>query len=70
MEKGSWRFLLVVQPEVRERIEAGLLALAMTELPTRGSILLEYPAGIAEATLASFGFHPERTLTWMKLEPK
>jgi GNAT superfamily N-acetyltransferase len=70
IEKGSWRFILVVQPEAHGRVEAGLIALALTELPTRGSILLEYPAGVAEATLESFGFQSERTLTWMKLEPK
>lgn len=70
LDKGSWRFLLIVQPEARGRIEAGLLALALTELPTRGSIVLEYPAGVAEAILESFGFHSERTLTWMALEPK
>ncbi len=70
MEGGSWRFILVVQPEARGCVEAGLLALALTELPTRGSILLEYPAGVSEATLESFGFNPERTLTWMALEPK
>ncbi|HEY45199.1 MAG: hypothetical protein AMJ88_14710 [Anaerolineae bacterium SM23_ 63] len=70
MEKESWRFILIVQSEARGRIEAGLLGLALTELPTRGSIVLEYPAGIAETSLKSFGFHPERTLTWMALEPK
>jgi GNAT superfamily N-acetyltransferase len=70
LEKGSWRFILIVQPEARGRVEAGLLALALTELSTHGSIVLEYPAGVAEAPLESFGFHPERTLTWMALEPK
>jgi ribosomal protein S18 acetylase RimI-like enzyme len=70
MEKGSWRFILVVQPEARGRVEAGLLALALTDLPTRGSIVLEYPAGVADESLGSFGFRPERTLTWMALEPK
>ena len=70
LEKGNWRFILIVQPEARGRVEAGLLALALTELSTQGSIVLEYPAGVAEAPLESFGFHPTRTLTWMALEPK
>ncbi len=70
LEKGSWRFILIVQPEARGHVEADLLALALTDLSTRGSIVLEYPAGVAETSLESFGFHPERTLTWMALEPK
>jgi ribosomal protein S18 acetylase RimI-like enzyme len=70
LEKGNWRFILIVQPEARGRVEADLLALALTELSTHGSIVLDYPAGVAEASLESFGFYPERTLTWMVLEPK
>ncbi len=70
LEKGSWRFILIVEPEARGRVEASLLTLALTDLSTHGSIVLEYPAGVAEAPLESFGFHPERTLTWMALEPK
>jgi GNAT superfamily N-acetyltransferase len=70
LEKGSWRFILVVEPEARGRVEAGLMALVLTELPTQGSIVLDYPAGILEEQFESFGFHPERTLTWMALEPK
>jgi ribosomal protein S18 acetylase RimI-like enzyme len=70
LEGGSWRFILIVEPEARGRVEAGLLALVLTELRTRGSIVLDYPTGAAEAQFESFGFQPERTLTWMALEPK
>jgi ribosomal protein S18 acetylase RimI-like enzyme len=70
LERGSWRFILIVEPEARGRVETSILALVLTELYTRGSIVLDYPAGCAEAQLESFGFHPERTLTWMALEPK
>ncbi|HEY43561.1 MAG TPA: GNAT family N-acetyltransferase [Anaerolineae bacterium] len=70
LEKGSWRFILIVEPEARGRVEASLMALVLTELPTQGSIVLDYPTGVAEKQLESFGFHPEQTLTWMALEPK
>lgn len=68
VERRSWRMILITDPIAHGRVETGLLARGLTELPIKGSVILDYPVGVAEDELKGMGFHPERTLTWMELE--
>jgi ribosomal protein S18 acetylase RimI-like enzyme len=68
VEHRSWRLILITDPKAHGRVETGLLMRGLTELPIKGSVVLDYPVGVAEDGLMRFGFRPERTLTWMALE--
>jgi ribosomal protein S18 acetylase RimI-like enzyme len=62
-----WRLILLAQPEAAGQVEAALLGRAMAVLPAEhSSMILDYPAGIAESALRQAGFRPERSLTWME----
>jgi ribosomal protein S18 acetylase RimI-like enzyme len=66
-EPGSWRLVLMVEPEVQGQVEEALLAKALPNLfPRRMPVIVEYQAGIAEEAFTKAGFTAERTLTWMK----
>ncbi len=66
LESSGWRIVLCVEPEMRGRVEAMLLAKALAELPgSPDAMHLDYPTGPADEALAALGFQPERTLTWM-----
>ena len=65
---SGFRFLLVVTPEHRGRVEKAMLARALSELPDGSGGTLEFPAGEAEPDLWELGFRPDRTLTWMALD--
>ena len=65
---SGFRFLLVVAPEHRGRVEKAMLARALSELPDGAGGALEFPAGEAEPELWELGFRPDRTLTWMALD--
>jgi ribosomal protein S18 acetylase RimI-like enzyme len=64
---GGWRLILLAQPEAAGQVEAALLDRALTELSAgHRSMILDYPAGVAEEALRQAGFRPERSLTWME----
>jgi ribosomal protein S18 acetylase RimI-like enzyme len=65
---SGFRFLLIVAPEHRGRVERAMLARALSELPDGSSGALEFPAGEAEPELWELGFRPDRTLTWMAID--
>lgn len=67
-ERRTWRLILIVDPNAHGRVEVGLLARGLVELPKKGPVVLDYPVGDAEDELKELGFHPKRTLTWMALE--
>ena len=68
IERGSWRLILVVEPQARGRVEVGLLARALDDLTPSNHVVLDYPAGLAVVELRELGFQPERTLTWMAFD--
>ena len=68
IERGSWRLILVVEPQARGRVEVGLLARALDDLTPSNHVVLDYPAGLAVEELRELGFQPERTLTWMAFD--
>lgn len=65
---SGFRFLLIVTPEHRGRVEKPMLARALAELPEGSGGVLEYSAGEAEPDLWELGFRPDRSLTWMALD--
>lgn len=68
-EERGWRLALLVDLPARGRAEAALLTQALSELPSDISLVLEYPKGVSEGLLWGHGFRPERSLTWMSIEP-
>jgi hypothetical protein len=55
-------------PEGCERALTALLLNARRNLPWRQTLILDYPAGEHETAIQAAGFHPYRTLLWMKLQ--
>lgn len=51
-----------------ERALTALLLHARRNLPWRQTLQLDYPAGEYTASMETAGFHPHRTLLWMKLQ--
>lgn len=69
LEPGTMRMILVVEPESRGQIEHALITTAMHNLlPTRDSIILDYPTAGADETLKALGFSERRKLVWMRLK--
>jgi GNAT superfamily N-acetyltransferase len=65
-QPGVWRIVLVVEPEYRGEIEAGLLGAALESYRrAQWRYILEYPHDAAKKTLSELGFRTQRTLTWM-----
>ncbi len=56
-----------VPPQGSERALTALLLHARRNLPWRQTLTLDYPAGEYNAAMEAAGFHPHRTLLWMKL---
>lgn len=64
--QGQWRMVLLVDPDMRGRIEKHLINAALNRLSAgKREMILDYPAGIAEQDLRDLGFERKRTLTWM-----
>jgi ribosomal protein S18 acetylase RimI-like enzyme len=63
----EWRLILGCAPEARGRLEAPLLAHALSQLSADLPAAVEYPSGIAEAVFESLEFRAGRSLTWMEL---
>lgn len=63
------RVILIVDPEARGEMEGWLLARAMDHYQGKGIYFeFDYPAGFGEAIFGALGFHPRRTLTWMRMD--
>jgi hypothetical protein len=54
-------------PQGSEQALTALLLYARRSLPWRQNLMLDYPAGEYNAAMEAAGFHPHRTLLWMKL---
>jgi GNAT superfamily N-acetyltransferase len=61
------RLWLSAAPQCSERALTALLLYARRNLPWRQTLMLDYPAGEYNAAMEAAGFHPHRTLLWMKL---
>jgi GNAT superfamily N-acetyltransferase len=61
------RLWAAVSPEGSEGALTALLVHARRNLPWRQTLMLDYPAGEYNASMEAAGFHPHRTLLWMKL---
>ncbi len=66
MAGRSNRLWAAVSPESNESILTALLLHARHELIWREKINLDFPAGQYNASIEAAGFHPQRTLLWMK----
>jgi hypothetical protein len=64
----EWRLILGCAPEACNRLEAPLLAHALSQLSTDLPAAVEYPSGIAQADFESLEFRAGRSLTWMQRE--
>lgn len=63
----GWRLVLLADPEAAGQVEAALLSRALPTLQAEsGSLILDYPAGMADHALHAAGFQPERSLIWME----
>ena len=54
-------------PQGSERALTALLLYARRNLAWRQTLMLDYPAGEYTAAMEAAGYHPHRTLLWMKL---
>jgi ribosomal protein S18 acetylase RimI-like enzyme len=66
MAGNNNRLWVAVPPEGKEGILTALLLHARHELFWREKINLDFPAGQYNASIEGAGFHPIRTLLWMK----
>lgn len=64
----SDRLWAAVPPEGGEQVLTALLLHARRNLAWRQNLTLDFPAGEYNASIESAGFHPQRTLLWMKLQ--
>ncbi len=62
------RLWAAVPPEGSEKALTALLLHARRNLPWRQTLTLDYPAEEYTASIEAAGFHPQRTLLWMKLQ--
>ena len=62
------RLWAAIPPEGSEQALTALLIHARRNLPWRQTLTLDYPAGENYASIEAAGFHPQRTLLWMKLQ--
>jgi ribosomal protein S18 acetylase RimI-like enzyme len=68
MADQSDRLWAAVPPQASEQALTALLLHARRFLPWRQSLCLDYPAGEYATAIELAGFHPQRTLLWMKLQ--
>jgi ribosomal protein S18 acetylase RimI-like enzyme len=62
------RLWAAVPPVGSEHALTALLLHARRALPWRKTLTLDYPAGEYNESIEAAGFHPQRTLLWMKLQ--
>ncbi len=68
MAEQNDRLWAAVPPEGSEQALTALLLHARRNLPWRQTLTLDFPAGEYNASIEAAGFHPQRTLLWMKLQ--
>lgn len=69
LERRLLRLMMVVEPEWREEIEAGLLCEAMQESAALADdFVLDYPSDVAPEKIEALGFKAIRELTWMGMK--
>jgi ribosomal protein S18 acetylase RimI-like enzyme len=68
MTEKNDRLWAAVPPEGSEHALTALLINARRSLPWRQTLILDYPAGEYSTSIEAAGFHPQRTLLWMKLQ--
>ena len=66
MSGRSNQLWAAVPPEGNESILTALLLHARHELFWREKISLDFPAGQSRGSIEAAGFHPHRTLLWMR----
>jgi ribosomal protein S18 acetylase RimI-like enzyme len=64
------RLWAAVPPQGSEQALTSLLLNARFSLPWRQTLILDFPAGEYSPSIEAAGFHPQRTLLWMKLQDK
>jgi ribosomal protein S18 acetylase RimI-like enzyme len=64
------RLWAAVPPQGSEQALTSLLLNARFSLPWRQTLTLDFPAGEYSTSIEAAGFHPQRTLLWMKLQDK
>ena len=64
------RLWAAIPTEGNPRGLTALLLNARRNLPWRQTLTLDYPAGKNDEAIEPAGFHPQRTLLWMKLLPE
>ncbi len=62
------RLWAAVPPEGSQHALTALLINARCSLPWRQTLVLDFPAGEYNTSIEAAGFHPQRTLLWMKLQ--
>jgi hypothetical protein len=67
MTEQNDRLWAAVPPQGGELALTALLNHARRNLSWRQTLTLDYPAGEYDASIEAAGFHPQRTLLWMKL---
>jgi len=60
------RLWVAIPPDGNEDVLTALLVHARNELNKREKISLDLPAGLYNASINAAGYHPHRTLLWMK----
>jgi hypothetical protein len=68
MPEQNDRLWAAVPPEGSEHVLTALLLNARHDLPWRQNLTLDFPAGEYYTSIEAAGFHPQRTLLWMKLK--
>jgi len=69
LERRLLRLMMVVEPELREKIEIGLLCEAMQESAALAdNFILDYPSDVAREKIEALGFKAIRELTWMGMK--
>lgn len=66
----SDRLWAAVPPEGSDQTLTALLLYARRSLTWRENLVLDFSAGQYSSAIEAAGFHPHRTLLWMKLQPE
>lgn len=67
-QRGYWRLVLIVAPEVRGHVEGPLLATCLADLPRLQGTVLDYADGIAIDPIRDLGFLSKESFTWMGID--
>ncbi len=67
-QRGYWRLVLIVAPEVRGQVEGPMLATCLADLPRLQGAVLDYVDGIAIDPIRDLGFLSKDSFTWMGID--